>query len=83
MIDWSASLGRLTDGAFRAYVEDVVLTPDARGAGIGQLLVERLLQLTPPAAVTTLFCSPQLTGFYARSGFRASSQIVMHRHPSA
>ena len=73
----------VTDGMFRAYLEDVVLAPDLRGEGIGQLLVTRLLEFLPPTAVTSLFCSPALTRFYAETGFRATSQVVMHRPPNA
>ena len=57
-----------------AYGEDVVLAPDVRGEGIGRLLVNRLLELVPPTAVTSLFCSPALTGFYAETSFRTTSQ---------
>jgi GNAT superfamily N-acetyltransferase len=66
-----------------AYGEDVVLAPDVRGQGIGRLLVSRLLELVPPTAVTSLFCSPALTRFYAETGFRTTSQVVMHHQPSA
>ncbi len=73
----------VTDGVFRAYVEDVVLAPDARGAGVGQVLVDRLLRMLPPTAVTSRFCPSSLAGFYAGSGFRPTGQVVMHRRPDA
>ncbi len=69
----------VTDGHFRAYVEDVVVAPDVRRAGVGSLLVTRLLELIPPTAVTTLFCRRHLTDFYAGHGFHQTSQLVMHR----
>lgn len=72
----------VTDGAFRAYVEDVIVAPDARGAGIGQALTDHLLQLLPATVVTSLFCAEPLTALYAASGFRRTAQIVMHRQPS-
>ena len=73
----------VTDGVFRGYVEDVIVAPDARAAGIGRLLVDRLLHLLPATAVTSLFCAPSLTGFYTDSGFRPTEQAVMHHHPDA
>jgi N-acetylglutamate synthase-like GNAT family acetyltransferase len=71
----------LPDGAFRVYVEDVVVGPDARHAGIRRSLVAGLLELVPTTAVTSLFCSRDLTDFYAEHGFHATSQLVMHRQP--
>ena len=73
----------VTDGAFRVYVEDVVVAPDARHAGIGRLLVAHLLELVPPAAVTSLFCSRDLSDFYAERGFHPTGQLVMHREPDS
>lgn len=73
----------VTDGAFRAYVEDLVVAEDVRGAGIGRLLVDHLLEQLPPAAVTSLFCSESLTEFYAGSGFHGTSQVAMHRDAPA
>jgi ribosomal protein S18 acetylase RimI-like enzyme len=73
----------VTDGAFRAYVEDVVVAEDVRGAGIGRLLLDYLLEQLPPAALTSLFCSVSLTELYAGSGFHRTNQVVMHRDPPA
>ena len=78
---WSDSTERSPTALFRVYVEDVVVAPDARGAGIGRLLVERLLQLAPPEAVTSLLCFPSLIDFYAANAFRPTQQVVMHRQP--
>jgi ribosomal protein S18 acetylase RimI-like enzyme len=73
----------VTDGAFRTYVEDVIVAPDARGAGIGRSLTALLLQLVPATAVTSLFCAEPLTALYSASGFRPTAQIVMHHRPSS
>jgi hypothetical protein len=32
--------------------------------------------------MTSLFCSPDRTDFYAECGFRTTSQLVMHRQPN-
>jgi GNAT superfamily N-acetyltransferase len=71
----------VTDGVFRAYVEDVVVAADARHAGVGKLLVTRLLELLPPTAVTSLFCRSDLSDFYTEHGFHPTNQLVMHRQP--
>ena len=38
----------------RAWIEDVVVAPDARGRGIGQALVEQALQRAAEAGATTV-----------------------------
>jgi predicted GNAT family N-acyltransferase len=49
-----------------------------RHAGVGRLLVARLLEIVPRTAVISLFCSRDLTDFYAGHGFHPTSQLVMH-----
>lgn len=71
----------VTDGVFRAYVEDVVVSPAFRGRGIGRLLVRRLMNLLPPNATTSLFCAPEVVDFYVKEGFASTSQVVLHRDP--
>ncbi len=69
----------VTDGILRAYVEDVVVFPDRRGTGIGQALMDCLMEALGPIPVVTLFCSPDLVPFYELHSFRGTKQIVMHR----
>jgi ribosomal protein S18 acetylase RimI-like enzyme len=71
----------VTDGVLRAYVEDVIVAPELRHAGIGHALVERLMQELAPVSVVTLFCQPDLVPFYTPAGFRVTSQAVMQRTP--
>lgn len=68
----------VTDGHLRAYLEDVVVAPDRRGAGIGRALVAAIIDHLEPVPVTSLFCSPDLVGFYESIGFRSTSQAVLH-----
>ncbi|MBC3192396.1 GNAT family N-acetyltransferase [Pseudonocardia sp. C8] len=68
----------VSDGVLRAYVEDVVVTPRLRGAGIGTALVHRLLEQLADIPTVTLFCPRSLAPFYGRLGFRATGQAVMH-----
>jgi len=69
----------VTDGVLRAYVEDVVVSPDWRGMGVGHALLAGLMEQLGPVPVVTLFCSPDLVSYYEASSFRRSRQVVMHR----
>jgi GNAT superfamily N-acetyltransferase len=69
----------VTDGILRAYVEDVVVSPDWRGMGVGHALLAGLMEQLGPVPVVTLFCSPDLVSYYEASSFRRSRQVVMHR----
>jgi len=70
----------LSDGKYRAYVEDVVVDPEYRAAGVGVRLVAALLEALGPVAIVSLFCEPARVSFYERNGFRRSdSQVMMHR----
>ncbi len=73
----------VTDGVLRAYIEDVIVAPGCRGSGIGQALIRRLADELRAIPVITLFCSPELVGYYENSSFSATRQVVMHRsaHP--
>jgi ribosomal protein S18 acetylase RimI-like enzyme len=71
----------VSDGAFRAYVEDVVVDQEFRGRGLALELLETLLAELPDGATTTLFCDPDLVGLYQRAGFTETRQVVMHRGP--
>lgn len=69
----------VTDGILRAYVEDVIVSPEWRGVGVGRALLAGLLGQLEPIPVVTLFCSEDLVGHYSASSFRRTRQVVMHR----
>ena len=69
----------VTDGILRAYVEDVVVSSDWRGIGVGHALLAGLMEQLGPVPVVTLFCSPDLVSYYEAGSFRRSRQVVMHR----
>src|SRR3990172_10039935 len=74
----------LSDGKYRAYVEDVVVDPEYRAAGVGVRLVAALLDALGPVAIVSLFCEPARVSFYERNGFqRSESQVMMHRESPA
>jgi N-acetylglutamate synthase-like GNAT family acetyltransferase len=70
----------VTDGRFRAYIEDVVIHTEWKNHGIGTRLVEKLLADLAHIDIISLFCEDELIPFYERSGFKKSrSQFVMHK----
>jgi GNAT superfamily N-acetyltransferase len=69
----------VTDGILRAYVEDVVVSPDWRGLGAGHALLAGLMDQLGRVPVVTLFCSPDLVHYYEASSFWRTHQVVMHR----
>jgi GNAT superfamily N-acetyltransferase len=73
----------ISDGRFRAIIEDVVVHPEYRQAGIGSLLIATLLEALSSLDTVSLFCDPELVPFYAREGFRRHpSHVVMHYRPA-
>lgn len=70
----------VTDGEFRAYIEDVVVHKEFHHAGIGLKLVSKLLEELYHIDVISLFCEKELIPFYEKKKFKYSkSQFVMHR----
>lgn len=70
----------VSDGKFRAYIEDVVIHSSYRKEGIGEKLVSKLLVELSHIAIISLFCEEHLIPFYEKNNFKYSkSQFVMHR----
>ena len=70
----------VTDGRFRAYVEDVLVLEEYRSDGIGRKILERLLRELEEIHVVTLFCRPRLSDYYQSLGFKEfTKQVVMHK----
>ena len=70
----------VSDGKFRAYVEDVVVHSGFRNNGIGKGAVTKLINELSHIDVVSLFCEEHLIDFYKKNGFKPSkSQIVMHK----
>jgi GNAT superfamily N-acetyltransferase len=61
----------LTDGVYLALVLDVLVAPDARGSGLGRMLMDAVVRHPRLAAVRSveLVCQPELFPFYGRWGF--------------
>ncbi len=70
----------VSDGDFRAYIEDVMVDSSYQKSRIGTKLVSKLLDETSHIDVVSLFCEESLIPFYERNNFKLSkSQLVMHR----
>jgi GNAT superfamily N-acetyltransferase len=61
----------VTDGVYLAVVLDVIVSGDARGSGLGTMLMDAILGHSRLAGVRSieLVCQPELMGFYRRFGF--------------
>ena len=70
----------VSDGKFRAYIEDVVIHNSYREEGIGTKMVSNLLDELSHIDVISLFCEEKLLPFYEKNGFKYSkSQFLMHK----
>jgi ribosomal protein S18 acetylase RimI-like enzyme len=70
----------ISDGKFRAYIEDVVIHSSYRKEGIGEKLVSKMLAELSHIDVISLFCEEHLIPLYEKNNFKYSkSQFVMHR----
>ena len=69
----------LSDGAFRAIVFDLIVTPERRGGGLGITIMEEILARPTVSSSNRveLICLPEMAPFYERFGFAASQPGVM------
>jgi ribosomal protein S18 acetylase RimI-like enzyme len=49
----------LSDGRYRAYVEDVMVDPEYRGKKVGERMVEELMRQLEEIEIVSLFCEPE------------------------
>lgn len=70
----------VSDGVFRAYIEDVVVHENVRNKGIGEKMLTILLREISHIDIVSLFCGEKLIKFYGEQQFQATKQIVMHRN---
>lgn len=60
----------ITDGVYRAVIDDVVVDESWRGRGVGQELVRRLREQLSAVEQVRLNCGAELVPYYERLGFR-------------
>ncbi|MDR4314522.1 GNAT family acetyltransferase [Niallia circulans] len=70
----------ISDGIFRAYIEDVVISSSFNRKGIGIKLIAKMVDELSNIDVISLFCEEDLISFYNKNEFKKSnSQFVMHK----
>ena len=72
----------LSDGRFRAFVEDVIVDAAHRGQGVGAALMSRALDALAPVEEVVLGCTEDNVGYYERFGFKRISHATMQRKVS-
>jgi len=67
----------LSDGVFRALLDDIVVDKGCRGRGIGNRIVASLLEQLGGIDEVFLNTGPHLEQFYGRHGFKAFGGLTM------
>lgn len=67
----------LSDGRFRALIEDVVIDQSRRNEGIGRALIEGMLSALDNVQEVILQCSDENVTFYAKFGFERAGGNTM------
>jgi GNAT superfamily N-acetyltransferase len=69
------------DGVYKATIFDVIVAPDQRGTGLGQVVMDAVMAHPAVAAVrhVELQCKPELGDFYDRWGFQPVEGILYMR----
>ena len=70
------------DGANVAHIEDVVISKEYQGKGIGEMLMQSLLDLAKDSNCykTILSCSDEVKPFYEKIGFKRTSNGMRFDH---
>ena len=70
------------DGGNVAHIEDVVVSKEYQGRGIGEMLIQSLLELAKDnnCYKTILDCSDEVKPFYEKIGFKKISNGMRYDH---
>jgi len=60
----------ISDGRFRALIDDVIIDEAYRGRGIGAQMMRQILERCSHIEEMKLGCGPEVAGFYAQFGFK-------------
>jgi predicted GNAT family N-acyltransferase len=67
----------LSDGIYRALIDDVVVEESKRGTGIGSELMRQLIERLTEVEEVFLHCGEQVVPFYEQHRFERSYGVVM------
>jgi GNAT superfamily N-acetyltransferase len=67
----------LSDGICRALLDDIIVDEHHRGRGLGQLIVQKLMEQLPGIEEIFLNTEEELHGFYRKSGFVKFDGLTM------
>ena len=67
----------LTDGIYRALIDDVVVEESKRGTGIGSELMRRVVDRLAEVEEVFLRCGKHVIPFYERHRFERSNGVIM------
>lgn len=75
----------LTDGRFRALIDDVVVDEDLRGSGVGTEIMRRLLERLAAVDQVVLLASDASAAFYVKLGFEPTRAncLVRRKTPAS
>jgi ribosomal protein S18 acetylase RimI-like enzyme len=79
----AVGMGRLlSDGVSDAYIQDLVVLPNYRGQGIGQRLVNKLVDFCLSSKISWigLISEPGQSKFYTNIGFKLMKEYVPMRY---
>jgi GNAT superfamily N-acetyltransferase len=69
----------VSDGVAYAYLADVFILPDARGAGLGKELVATMIDRGPGASFRWTLHTADAHGLYKQYGFAAPDETYLER----
>ena len=67
----------ITDGIYRALIDDVVVEESKRGTGIGSELMRRVTERLAEVEEVFLRCGEGVVPFYERHRFERSNGVIM------
>jgi predicted GNAT family N-acyltransferase len=73
----------LSDGVFRALVDDIIVDQSCRNEGIGGHMIEVLMEKLSDIEEVFLNCGEQMEEFYKRFGFKKFNGLTMKAEPRA
>ena len=75
----------VADGRDVSYIADVAVHPDHQGQGLGQQIIQRLVDLSAGHKKIILYANPGTEGFYVRLGFYPmnTAMAIWHDQESA